>query len=158
MTEWSLTTDFSIGVSLFMQPPVALFGRPIVRHGDARILMQVNGLPILVYIDQGVVVPGVRVIRNPVSIALILPGSGQGGVMAYWCTLWVLQWWGFWRLPVTEASARVETVEHSRKVMRVKWLWSVGLLVVLVVPVPAFAVAWVLVLTFMSFVLLDETA
>jgi hypothetical protein len=49
-------------------------------------------------------------------------------------------------------------VEHSRKVIRVKWLWSVGLLVVLVVPVPAFAAMWVLILTFVSFVLLDETA
>jgi hypothetical protein len=94
----------------------------------------------------------------PVSVALILPDFGKGEVMAYWCTLWVLQWWGFWRLPVTEASARVATAEHSRKVIRVKWLWSVGLLVVLVVPVPAFAAMWVLILTFVSFVLLDETA
>lgn len=78
--------------------------------------------------------------------------------MAYWCTLWVLRWWGFWRLPKTAASARVETAKHCRKVVRVRWLWSVGLLVVLAFPVPAFAVAWVLLLTFLSFVLLDETA
>jgi hypothetical protein len=77
--------------------------------------------------------------------------------MTYWFTLWMLHWWNFWRLPETDASARVATPEHSRKIHWVRWLWSIGLLVVLAVPVPAFAVVWVLILTFMSFVLLDET-
>ncbi|WP_028669433.1 hypothetical protein [Saccharospirillum impatiens] len=70
----------------------------------------------------------------------------------------MLRWWGFWRLPQTTASDRVATEKHSRKVVRVRWLWSFGILVVLAVPVPAFAVTWVLILTFLSFVLLDETA
>ena len=78
--------------------------------------------------------------------------------MAYWCMLWVLRWWGFWRLPQTAASDRVATARHGRKVAWVRWMWSAGLLVVLAVPVPAFAVVWVLILTFLSFVLLDETA
>lgn len=78
--------------------------------------------------------------------------------MAYWCTLWMLRWWGFWRLPETAASVRVKTAKHSRKVGWVRWLWSAGLLVVLAIPVPAFAAVWVLILTLLSFVLLDETA
>lgn len=77
--------------------------------------------------------------------------------MAYWCSFWLLRWWQFWRMPETEHTRRVETARHRIKVDWVRRLWFVGALIVLAVPSPPFAVAGGLLLTFLSFVLLDET-
>lgn len=78
--------------------------------------------------------------------------------MAYWCSLWLLRWWQFWRMPETSASRRVKTAKHQVKVEWVRRLWIIGAILVWLVPSPPFAVAAGLLLTFLSFVLLDETA
>ena len=78
--------------------------------------------------------------------------------MTYWCSLWLLRWWQFWRMPETTSSRRVKTAKHRVKVEWVRRLWLIGAVLVWLVPSPPFAVAAGLLLTFLSFVLLDETA
>lgn len=78
--------------------------------------------------------------------------------MAFWWSYWLLKWWQFWRMPETEASRRVKTSRHRVKVGWVRRLWLVGSGAVFALPSPPFAVGAVLLLTFLSFVLLDETA
>lgn len=78
--------------------------------------------------------------------------------MGYWCCLGLLRWWHFWRLPETSHSRRVQSVRHQIKVDWVRRLWLFGLILVWLNPSPPFAVFAFLVLTFLSFVVLDETA
>ncbi|WP_108125993.1 hypothetical protein [Saccharospirillum mangrovi] len=78
--------------------------------------------------------------------------------MAYWCCLAVLRWWQFWRLPETPHSLRVQSARHRVKIDWVKRLWLGGATLVWCIPSPPFAAITFLVLTFLSFVLLDETA
>ena len=78
--------------------------------------------------------------------------------MAYWCTLGLLRWWQFWRMPETEHSRRVRSARHKVKVGWVRRLWLAGSVLVWLNPSPPFAVFAALVMIFLSFVLLDETA
>jgi len=78
--------------------------------------------------------------------------------MGYWCCLGLLRWWHFWRLPETPHSRRVQSARHQIKVDWVRRLWLLGLVLVWLNPSPPFAVFAFLVLTFLSFVVLDETA
>lgn len=77
--------------------------------------------------------------------------------MAFLWSFWLLRWWQFWRLPETDASRRVTSHRHRVKVGWVRRLWLAGCVLVGLYPFPAFAVGSTLLLTFVSFVLLDET-
>lgn len=78
--------------------------------------------------------------------------------MAYFWSFWLLRWWQFWRMPHSEASRRVSTARHRRKVAWVRRMWLLGGAVVWVLASPPLTVGAFLLLTFLSFVLLDETA
>jgi hypothetical protein len=73
-----------------------------------------------------------------------------------WLNLIYLQWINFWRLPETSHSKRCESEVHRQKIRLLKTVWSISLILLSLVGGLLSLVIGGLLLTFLSFMLLDE--
>ena len=72
-------------------------------------------------------------------------------------SLFYFHWIAFWRLPVTDDSIRVESSNYLRKLVWVRYGWLAGVTGLTATGQVAFFVSGILMMTFISFMVLDET-
>jgi hypothetical protein len=75
----------------------------------------------------------------------------------YRLSLLYLLWIHFWRLPETEETRRVQTQEHCMRVKMLKPVWIVSVGGLLATGLWPALMAGLILLTFVSFMFLDET-
>ncbi|MEJ2042393.1 MAG: hypothetical protein P8X74_07500 [Reinekea sp.] len=74
----------------------------------------------------------------------------------YRLMLFYLKWIGFWRLPETVETKRVQTQNHLRRVDILRLIWLALVIVLVAVGQAVLFVVGVLLMTFLSFMFLDE--
>lgn len=75
----------------------------------------------------------------------------------YRLSLLYLLWIHFWRLPETVETRRVQTKEHCMRVKMLKPVWLVSVGVLLATGLWPVLMVGLMLLTFVSFMFLDET-
>lgn len=75
----------------------------------------------------------------------------------YWASLLFLRWIGFWRLPETEQTRRIQSQSYLRRVEWLKNSWIVLLIGLLLSGQLFLLIFGVILMTFVSFMFLDET-
>ena len=74
----------------------------------------------------------------------------------YLLSLFYLYWINFWRLPESDQAQRAETKHHKAKVEKLKIVWIISLLLLVLSGHVALMIMGISFLTFLSFLFLDE--